>query len=66
MNAIGAPLGGLLADSIGYRPTLWIALGGFELTALLLWLSPFRGASLTERPAGMMAGTTSGQGQADG
>lgn len=46
MNAVGAPLGGLLADHIGYRPALWVGIGGFLLTAVVLWLSPFRRASL--------------------
>jgi predicted MFS family arabinose efflux permease len=66
MNAIGAPLGGLLADSIGYRPALWIGVAGFEATALVLWLSPFRRASLSDGQAGRMIGTRDEQEQADG
>jgi predicted MFS family arabinose efflux permease len=46
MNALGAPLGGVLADAIGYRSALWVGMAGFLLTAVLLWLSPFRHASL--------------------
>lgn len=41
---VGAPLGGLLADSIGYRPTFWIGIGGFAIVAVALSLSPFRTA----------------------
>lgn len=41
---VGAPLGGVLADSIGYRPTIWIALGGLVLVTIILAASPFRHA----------------------
>lgn len=41
---VGAPVGGLLADALGYRPTLWFAVGGFVLVTLALALSPFRHA----------------------
>ncbi|ACQ82342.1 major facilitator superfamily MFS_1 [Beutenbergia cavernae DSM 12333] len=41
---IGAPLGGLLADRIGFVPVLWIAVVGFVVAALGLALTPFRGA----------------------
>ncbi len=44
MIVAGAPLGGVLADTIGYRPTLWIAVTGFTLVALSLAASPFRRA----------------------
>ena len=44
MIVLGAPLGGLIADSIGYRPALWIGVGGFVLVAVHLALSPFRHA----------------------
>lgn len=44
MIVVGAPLGGLLADGIGYRPTFWIAIAGFVAVAGMLVLSPFRGA----------------------
>ena len=44
MIVVGAPLGGFLADGIGYRPTFWIGVGGFVLVALLFALSPFRSA----------------------
>ncbi len=41
---LGAPLGGFLADAIGYRPALWLAIAGFALAAGLLAASPFRHA----------------------
>ncbi len=44
MIVVGAPLGGILADAIGYRPTFWIAISGFVVVAVLLVLSPFRRA----------------------
>ncbi|WP_226920745.1 MFS transporter [Georgenia subflava] len=44
MIVVGAPVGGLLADTLGYRPTMWIALAGFVVVALLLAASPFRHA----------------------
>ncbi|MCC7268484.1 MAG: MFS transporter [Caulobacteraceae bacterium] len=44
MIVLGAPLGGLIADSIGYRPALWIGVGGFILVAIHLAVSPFRQA----------------------
>lgn len=50
MIVVGAPLGGLLADGIGYRPTFWIAIGGFVLVAVALALSPFRRARHGDAP----------------
>jgi MFS family permease len=44
---IGAPVGGLLADHLGHRPTLWIAVAGMVLQAALLQGSAFRHARLT-------------------
>lgn len=58
MIVIGAPLGGVIADHLGYRPALWIAAGGFLLVSLLLAASPFRQArhgeasAPSEAPAG--------------
>ena len=48
---VGAPLGGILADRLGYRPALWIGVGGMVLQAIFLHRSPFRHAHLapTER-----------------
>lgn len=59
MNVIGAPVGGVLADAVGYRPALWLGIGGFAVMAVLLGVSRFRTASLTERPAGRMIATSS-------
>lgn len=44
MIVVGAPLGGALGDSLGLRPTLWIAIAGLALVAVLLAASPFRHA----------------------
>jgi predicted MFS family arabinose efflux permease len=41
MVVVAAPLGGLLADRIGFRPTLWIAAAGFLLVPLALAATPF-------------------------
>ena len=46
MIVIGAPLGGLLADSIGYRPMLWIIAAGFTTVAAGLGASRCRTAHL--------------------
>ena len=35
-------LGGLLADSLGYRPALWLCGGGVAAAGLALLASPFR------------------------
>jgi len=45
MYVIGAPLGGVLADAIGYRPTLWVGIAGVGAMAVWLGLSRFRHAS---------------------
>jgi MFS family permease len=44
MVAVGAPLGGLLADHVGYRFALSVGLTGAVLQALALTVSPTRGA----------------------
>ena len=49
MVVVGAPLGGLLADSLGYRPMLFAAAVGFATLAVVLVLSPFRHARLDDR-----------------
>ncbi|MFE2868623.1 MFS transporter [Embleya sp. NPDC059259] len=46
--AIGAPLGGLLADTAGYRTALWIAIAGLALSVLALAFSRFRDATLAD------------------
>lgn len=48
MIVIGAPLGGLLADAVGYRPMLYSAAVGFALVALYLGISPFRRARIDD------------------
>jgi MFS family permease len=50
MLVIGAPLGGLLADTVGYRPMLWAAAAGFLTVSTGLGLSGFRNARLDETP----------------
>ncbi len=48
MVVVGAPLGGLLADSVGLRPVLYVAAAGFLLVAAGLALTPFRDARITQ------------------
>ncbi|WP_043664182.1 MFS transporter [Streptomyces xylophagus] len=48
MVAVGAPLGGLLADRVGYRFALWVGLSGAVLQALLLAVSRTRDARDTD------------------
>lgn len=52
MIVIGVPLGGLLADTVGYRPMLYAAAVGFGLVAASLAVSPYRHARIddTARP----------------
>ncbi len=50
MLVIGAPLGGALADLVGYRPMLWAAAVGFLLVAASLSCSPFRHARVDPAP----------------
>ncbi|WP_406034605.1 MFS transporter [Nocardioides sp. NBC_00163] len=40
----GAVVGGLLADLVGFRPTLWLAVAVFAVASAILALSPFRSA----------------------
>jgi MFS family permease len=40
MVAVGAPLGGVLADQVSYRFALWIGLSGAVVQALVLAFSP--------------------------
>jgi predicted MFS family arabinose efflux permease len=37
---IGAPVGGLLAQRLGYRDALWLAIAGMALTSMAATLSP--------------------------
>jgi MFS family permease len=48
MIVIGAPVGGVLGDAIGYRTALWIAAAGVVVVAVALTASPFRRARLDE------------------
>lgn len=41
---VGAVAGGLLADLLGFRPTLWLAVAVFAVASVILALSPFRSA----------------------
>ena len=50
MIVVGAPLGGLLADAIGYRPVMAAAIAGFALLAACLAASPFRHARHSDAP----------------
>jgi MFS family permease len=52
MIVAGAPIGGLIADRIGYRPALWIAAGGLLLVPAVLAATPFRRARHGELPIG--------------
>jgi predicted MFS family arabinose efflux permease len=47
MFTIGAPIGGLLAQHLGYRPALWIAIAGMAASAVIAALSPRRTARLS-------------------
>ncbi|HEX6443699.1 MAG TPA: MFS transporter [Streptosporangiales bacterium] len=44
MVVVGAPVGGLLADALGYRVMLWAAAAGFGAVGVALALSGFREA----------------------
>lgn len=46
MIVIGAPVGGLLGDTIGLRAMLWVAAAGFLLVAATFALSPYRNARM--------------------
>lgn len=52
---VAAPLGGLLADTVGYRPVLWAGVAGFAVVAGALAASPFRHAQHTDSPGQAMA-----------
>lgn len=48
MFTIGGPVGGVLADRIGYRQTLWLGIAGVAAMAMWLGLSRFRTISLPD------------------
>ena len=41
---VGAPVGGLVADAIGFRSALWLAAAGMVVAAVVLAASPFQHA----------------------
>jgi predicted MFS family arabinose efflux permease len=49
MIVVGAPVGGVLGDALGYRTVLWLAAGGVLLVAGFLACSPFRSARIEDR-----------------
>jgi hypothetical protein len=50
MIVVGAPVGGLLGDPIGFRLVLGVAALGFLLSALGLGMTSFRQARLPTTP----------------
>ncbi|HEY0806654.1 MAG TPA: MFS transporter [Pseudonocardiaceae bacterium] len=48
MYTIGGPVGGVLADSIGYRQTLWLGIAGVAAMAVWLGCSRFRRITLPD------------------
>ena len=44
MIVLGAPLGGGLADAVGYRPMLYAVAAGFAVVSVVLALTPYRQA----------------------
>lgn len=50
MIVVGAPLGGLLADTAGYRTALWTGIAGLAGAALILLCSLFRHARVQTVP----------------
>ena len=46
---VGAPLGGLLADTAGFRPALWFSAAGLAAVAVAVALSPLREARSSDR-----------------
>jgi MFS family permease len=55
MVVVGALTGGILADVLGYRPTIWIGIGVFVVAAIVVALSPLRSARHGEQPASQVA-----------
>ena len=50
MLVVAAPLGGFLADRIGFRQAYWVAVAGFAFVAAALALSRFRSARIGDIP----------------
>jgi MFS family permease len=53
MIVIGAPLGGVLADAVGYRPMLYATAVGVALVAAGLAVTPYRHARLDLQPSNL-------------
>ena len=51
MIVVGAPVGGVLADSVGNRPALWIAVTGLIGQAIVISCSQLRHARLPDADA---------------
>ncbi|ONI80004.1 MFS transporter [Actinosynnema sp. ALI-1.44] len=60
MIVIGAPLGGIIADTAGFRTALWTGIAVLVGAALILIWSPFRHARLQTAP-GELAARSDGQ-----
>lgn len=58
MIVVGAPLGGLLADAVGFRVVLWFSVAGFLMVAAGLCGTPYRNARLDEAPSPSPSPTT--------
>jgi MFS family permease len=50
MITFGAPIGGLLAQHLGYRPAMWAGIGGMAVSGVVAALSPMRRARVMEMP----------------
>ncbi|RJQ71977.1 MFS transporter [Pseudonocardiaceae bacterium YIM PH 21723] len=53
---VGAPLGGLLADTAGFRPALWTGIAGLAGAALIKLCSPYRHARVQDNEPSIAAG----------
>lgn len=51
MIVVGAPIGGILGDALGFRTMLWVAAGGFLVVAVALSGSRFARVSVGTEPA---------------
>ncbi|HLK24921.1 MAG TPA: MFS transporter [Caulobacteraceae bacterium] len=60
MIVFAAPLGGAVADRIGYRTTIALAAAGFAVVALGMTLTPFRDARIEAESVGGLDARTRG------
>ncbi len=58
MVVIAAPVGGVLADRLGYRAMLWWSAAGFLAVAVALAASRYRDARIPSSPVEQPAGLT--------